>query len=502
MSFALGIYSARRALRGDPKFFVIRSFGLAFGALGGTSFYKADLTDANFSHAQLKSTNFRAATLTRTCFKDALKLDRARPGDTILADLNVLKLLTTLNGYRQSYIDADLRGANLSGANLEGANFKWADLSGATLQAANLKAANLTETLCIDADFTHAYLTGACLQGWNIDHTTVLDHVDCQFVFLLEQANARGSRERRPHDPEKVFQPGDFARLYRKIMTTVQLLLRDGVNADAFRAAFERLMDDNPAISPDSIRSIEKVGNDVQVTLDVPEDADKGQIERTWDEVYTARLEAAKAAALLEAERRHADDLKAITLTTVSNLGSVLSNLTITNANTNTVDSQSHSQSDSLAKSASESLSTSHSESKAMTNSSDSSRNIKIGNVGGDFTASGAALNLGDISGTVTNALNQIPPTAAGNDLKAYLTELLEAIQTDPNLPAEEKPDAEEAVGAIATAAQSDEPEARQSVLARASRTLNRMAKTLPDATKFVQAVNRLLPLIAGLLGL
>ncbi|MGF1497078.1 MAG: hypothetical protein ACFB8W_09690 [Elainellaceae cyanobacterium] len=135
-----------------------------------------------------------------------------------------------------------------------------------------------------------------------------------------------------------------------------------------------------------------------------------------------------------------------------------------------------------------------------MTNSSDSSRNIKIGNVGGDFTASGAALNLGDISGTVTNALNQIPPTAAGNDLKAYLTELLEAIQTDPNLPAEEKPDAEEAVGAIATAAQSDEPEARQSVLARASRTLNRMAQTLPDATKFVQAVNKLLPLIAGIL--
>jgi hypothetical protein len=47
-------------------------------------------------------------------------------------------------------------------------------------------------------------------------------------------------------------------------------------------------------------------------------------------------------------------------------------------------------------------------ESKSMNNSTDSSRKIEIGTVGGDFNASGSALNLGDISGTVTNTLQQL----------------------------------------------------------------------------------------------
>ncbi|NJR69148.1 MAG: hypothetical protein HC771_11150 [Synechococcales cyanobacterium CRU_2_2] len=46
-----------------------------------------------------------------------------------------------------------------------------------------------------------------------------------------------------------------------------------------------------------------------------------------------------------------------------------------------------------------------------MQSNSDSSRNITLGNIGGDFNASGQALNLGDISGQVTNTINQTDPT-------------------------------------------------------------------------------------------
>ena len=38
----------------------------------------------------------------------------------------------------------------------------------------------------------------------------------------------------------------------------------------------------------------------------------------------------------------------------------------------------------------------------------DSSRKIEIGNIGGDFNASEQALNLGEISGTVTNTINEL----------------------------------------------------------------------------------------------
>ncbi|MBP0017299.1 MAG: pentapeptide repeat-containing protein [Cyanobacteria bacterium SBLK] len=146
----------------------------------------------------------------------------------------VRKLLQTGNGYEKSFLKADMHGAYLKGVNLEEANLKQADLSDAILHDANLKNVNLTDTLAIGTDFTGAYLTGACLEAWNIDSSTILDRVDCQYIFLLEKCNVRGSRERRPHDSYKTFDPGDFEKLYQQLMDTVQLLLKNGVNPEAF----------------------------------------------------------------------------------------------------------------------------------------------------------------------------------------------------------------------------------------------------------------------------
>ncbi|NEP53974.1 MAG: pentapeptide repeat-containing protein, partial [Moorea sp. SIO3C2] len=226
----LAAYLGWRALKGYPRDAWIRTIAIAFAATGGTSFYKADLTDADFTGAILKSTDLRKANLTRTCWRNTIKLDRARPGKTILADTVVRELLVSGNGYNKSYIDANLRGANLKRANLNKANLKQADISKSTLEEAYLEEAYLTEAQAVGTDFTHAYLTGACLEAWNIDSTTRLTDVDCQYVFLLENPNPQGSRERRPHDPDRVFQPGDFEKLYKKIINTVQILLRNGVN--------------------------------------------------------------------------------------------------------------------------------------------------------------------------------------------------------------------------------------------------------------------------------
>ncbi|NJL84340.1 MAG: hypothetical protein HC890_18005 [Chloroflexaceae bacterium] len=41
-------------------------------------------------------------------------------------------------------------------------------------------------------------------------------------------------------------------------MNTVQVLLRDGGNGEAFRVAFQRLMEEFPDITPDSIQAVEK----------------------------------------------------------------------------------------------------------------------------------------------------------------------------------------------------------------------------------------------------
>ncbi|NEO95159.1 MAG: hypothetical protein F6K56_35185, partial [Moorea sp. SIO3G5] len=53
----LGAYLGWRALKGDPRDAWIRTIAIAFAATGGTSFHKADLTDADFTGATLKSTD-------------------------------------------------------------------------------------------------------------------------------------------------------------------------------------------------------------------------------------------------------------------------------------------------------------------------------------------------------------------------------------------------------------------------------------------------------------
>ncbi|NJP09306.1 MAG: hypothetical protein HC866_07300 [Leptolyngbyaceae cyanobacterium RU_5_1] len=104
-SFLLGIYCSRRALSGDEKFALIRTFGIFFGAIGGTSFCGANLTGANFTKATLKSTNFNPSKqaptiLTHVCWQEAKKLGYARVGSSILSNPAVRELLVTRNGYK------------------------------------------------------------------------------------------------------------------------------------------------------------------------------------------------------------------------------------------------------------------------------------------------------------------------------------------------------------------------------------------------------------------
>lgn len=474
----LNIYVAWRTLEGDKKFALVHTIGVAFGAIGGTSFRWANLFDADFTGATVQNTCLMQANLTHARWSNAQKLDRARVGDSILANTAIRELLTTRNGYRKSYVDANLRGANLMGVNLNKANLKWADLSEALLQDADLTGANLSETLAVGADFTGAALTGACLQAWNIDHTTKLDQVDCQFVFLLEQPNSLGSRERRPHDPNKVFEPGDFAKLYQKIMTTVQLLLRDGIHPEAFKAAFERLMQENPEITPDAIQAVERKGNDVLVTLIVPEDVDKGKIEREWDEVYQARLEAQKNAALLEAANSHKEDIKQITLAVVSNLSGLLSNFTV-----NAV-----------------------SESRTMSDSNNPNISTGSGSFvnAGNLEMMGSTVNLGEISGSVTNTINQLqqssnPETAQLADL---LKQLQSTIEAEPALTPEDKTEALEQVGTLAKAGQNPQDGTLKKLASTAIKILKGTIASLPSATQTVTEVTQLVGAIATLLAL
>ena len=312
----LSTYTGWQAMKRNKKYVLIKTVAVTLAAIGGTSFRQANLTEADFTKAILKNTDFRRAIFTHTYWNDAFKLDLARLGNTYLNQKPVRELILTKNGYKKSYQGLNLRGANLAGINLEAANLKQADLGEANLRQANLKNANLTEINAVATDFTNSTLTGACLEAWNIDHTTKLKNIDCQYVYLLEHPNLLGNRERRPHDPDSVFQPGDFSQLFQEVLNVVQLLIRDGLNPEAFQQAFQKIMTEHPGVTPDSIQEIKRKGKDVFVTLEVPEETDKGRLEKDFNEVYQARLEAEaqKNAELLQAANIRAEEMTKIAL--------------------------------------------------------------------------------------------------------------------------------------------------------------------------------------------
>ncbi|HAC63185.1 MAG TPA: hypothetical protein DCF68_06500 [Cyanothece sp. UBA12306] len=212
----LSVYFGLRSIKGDDRDILIRRLAFAFAAMGGTSFYQSNLTNADLTEAILKATDLRQANLTRTRFYQSQQLHQARLEDTILAQPEVRDLLIDpKTGYKKYYYKANLRGANLDYGNLNGANLKQADLREATLQNADLEETNLTKVLALGTDFTGASLHGACIEDWKIDVSTKLNNVDCEYIFLLEKPNEYGSRERCPYDPVAGFEPGDFEMLYK-----------------------------------------------------------------------------------------------------------------------------------------------------------------------------------------------------------------------------------------------------------------------------------------------
>ncbi|MFM7355139.1 MAG: pentapeptide repeat-containing protein, partial [Microcystis aeruginosa] len=440
----------------------LRKIVIAFAAIGGTSFFQANLTEADFTGARLKNTNFNRALLKKTCFQQAVKLELARPGHTLLVNPQVREfLIDSRTGSGKDFAQDDLRGAYLEGANLQAANLRLANISEASLQYANLAGANLTEVNAVNTDLRHATLTGACVENWNIDATTQLDEVDCQYIYLLN-----GQKERRPSSGE--FQPGEFTKLFAEMFDTVDLIFRNGVDWKAFIAALKIVQVQNED-TPLQIQSIANKGDGVIVVkVHVPPDTDKEKIHQEFNQNYQLQLAAIEAQykAQLTAKnteiaiyRQQSVDMMEITKT--------LANRPI------------------------------HVEAKAMSNSNDSSPNITIRDI------NNSAVNFGEIIGDVTNTINQIAADASPENaqLKALLQELTQAIEIDSHLDAEEKAEAANQVKKIAQASQNPDDAGLQKKAQRAVNFLETIAKALEPASKLAQACQKALPIILGILG-
>ncbi|HLO51971.1 MAG TPA: hypothetical protein VK211_26415, partial [Kamptonema sp.] len=86
--------------------------------------------------------------------------------------------------------------------------------------------------------------------------------------------------------------------------------------------------------------------------------------------------------------------------------------------------------------------------------------------------------------------------------IKELLSQLYQAIETDPALKAEEKAEALEQLQTLAEAAKNPKEEATQKTAKNALTMLKGIIFGLPSAVGVVEACNKLLPAIAQLFGL
>lgn len=213
------------------------------------------------------------------------------------ANLNLLDLsgfnLRGANIQGANLFGTDLLEADLTDANLRKADFTGADFRNALLSGADLSEARLIRTQALGTNFERAIFTGVCLEDWNIDSTTNLTGVICDYVYLKSRYSPKSKRyvlqERRPHSG--TFEPGEFTKLFQKTLETVELIFRKGIDWQAFLVAFQELEKENDNF-PVSIQAIEtKHRGTVVIHLNVLPEQDKAKIEQSFKQRYKQELQ-------------------------------------------------------------------------------------------------------------------------------------------------------------------------------------------------------------------
>ena len=264
--------------------------------LSGANLSGANLSEANLIHANLSEADLRGADLRKVnlCRANCIGANFIR-ADLREADLREANLreadLREANLREANLIRFNLSEFNLSGADLSGANLTETDLSEANLSGANLSGANLSGANALNTNFTRANLTGACIQDWNINSGTIFEEVICDYIYYEWKFwETKTYQDRRPRDPNKIFNTGDFQRLIETARETVDLIFSDGIDWKAFLESFHGLQieSENGELSIAGI--LKKRDGTFVIQIDAPHDTDKAELENRFYQVYEQKI--------------------------------------------------------------------------------------------------------------------------------------------------------------------------------------------------------------------
>ncbi len=274
-------YIAWRAMKKDEKYSLIRNIAIAFTAIGGTSFRKANLTDADFMEATLTNTDFREAVLTRTYFYKTKKIDYVRPGSTYLQDKEMCQLLVTGNGSGKNFNNRNLQGLNFSKANFSNASFIGSNFYQSSLKEANLEGTLLVRSQFESTDLRETLLTGACIEDWIVSKTTNLYGVKCKYVFM--KLNKNDKCDQMP--PIGEFKNDDFIIFVQSIVDTIKLYHKRDVNPKLALYVLQSLSKEYQCTL--EIVKFEKKGDSGAILeVRIPGNINEEQIKETYYDKY------------------------------------------------------------------------------------------------------------------------------------------------------------------------------------------------------------------------
>jgi uncharacterized protein YjbI with pentapeptide repeats len=498
VTIIFGIYIGWLAIAGNKKYSLIKDLAVGIVASGGTKFCGANLTDADFTEATLKSVDLRQANLTRTCWFQVGHLENARLDSTYLKNPTIRQLLITKDGRDRSFDSLKLRGLNLKNANLQDAGFIGTDLSESTLENANLSGAKLARSQLYQTNLNHACLTGAYIPNWGISTDTQLKNIKCEYIYTQLPTKDDPDPCRKPDNRQETFKPGDFTDFIAPIIKTLDLyktqnadprklgskfktldlLHYEGIDPTAAAIAIIQLAEQNPDAGV-QIVALEGRGEEkIRLQARVAGNANTSELNREYFEKYTEiqSLPYSNLQELIIGIKEKDEQ--------ISYLKNLLENaIHQPKFYVETINSQGD---------------------LAM---SGSKGNISIGSAQGNISglaatgenASMTGVAMGDVSGTVTNAINQLPnsPEKEEPGIKQLLQELQIAIETDSNLSSEDKAEAREQVENLVAASQNLEDAATPKKIKKAVTFLKGIISDLPATAKLVTTCNQLLPLIS-----
>ncbi|MBD2123757.1 pentapeptide repeat-containing protein [Trichocoleus sp. FACHB-262] len=461
-----------------PELNLIYSIAAAFSTINGTSYQRADLSNANFTQASLQNTDFRESKLFQTYWLNAKNLKFAYMGSSYLQYSEIRTLVVTSDGRDQDFDDLNLAGINLRDADLESASFIGANLNHANLQCANLSGAVLKQAQLDGADLTGACLTGAYIEDWGITGETKLDGVCCEYVYMHVPTKDDPDPLRKPDNRNEVFADGDFADFIKPIVDTLDLYHNQGVDPRAIAIAFKNLAEDNPAAELEIV-AMEKRGRDkVLLRAKTAPGIDKSELSRAYFEDYNqlkALLANHPLRLLLDEKDDRIRSLENMVETALKQPKFYTENY--------------HHRGDVMPENSGVNI-----------NAGGNIGDIN-GLVGGDVSG---VVNLGEVSGQVTNTINQLPASPQPDEpgIKELLEQLHRAIESAEELKPEDKAEALKQVQALAEAGKDPAEPEKQNGAKSAIRWLKGMLTELAEPSAIVQLCKHVLPQIAGIFGL